>query len=213
MLICFLAGFLILGIVNRGETLETDTAYWNEVGFKHRLNEKLAVHLKTEQWFLSDVSRLGLYNFTAGAKYNWFKHVDFEMNYRFQRLKLLNELTTEHRIEIIPFLKGEWAGFQFELRNRLELRNIDGENSLRLRERIQIKRKIEYEYCNFDIYVSNEFFYDSEPNDFNQNRAKAGVTTEVVQGVNFSLYYMYWTIEGNELFKAHVVGTAFLFLF
>lgn len=209
----FLAGFLVLGIADRGEALGTDTAYWNEFVFKHKLNEKLDIHLKSEQWFLDDVSRLGLYNFTPGAKYSWSKHVDFELNYKFQRLKLLDELTTEHRLEIIPYLKGEWAGFQIELKNRLELRNIDGKNSLRLRERIQIKRNFKYEDWDFDYYISNEFFFDSNPNDFNQNRAKVGVSKEVAPGLNIDLYYMYWTIEGKELFKANVIGTIFSFLF
>ena len=213
LLLFSLTGILILGIANRGETLETDTAYWNEIIFKHKLNEKLGIHFKTEQWFLENASRLGLYNFTPGIKYSWSKHVDFEMNYRFQRLKLLKELTTEHRLEIIPFLKGEWAGFQFELRNRLELRNIDGKNSLRLRERIQIKRNFKHEYWGFDYYISNEFFYDSNPNDFNQNRAKAGISKEVTPGLSIGLYYMYWTIEGKELFKANVIGTIFSFSF
>lgn len=213
MLGFFLADILVLGIADRGKALETDTAYWNMFVLKHKLNEKLGIHLKSEQWFLDDVSRLGLYNFTPGAKYSWSEHVDFELNYRFQRLKLLDELTTEHRVEIIPSLKGEWAGFKFELRNRLELRNIDGENSLRLRERIQIKRNFKHKNWDFDYYISNEIFFDSDPNDFNQNRAKAGISKEVAPGLNMGLYYMYWTIEGKELFKANVIGTVFLFLF
>ena len=213
MLGFFLAGILVLGIADRGEALGTDTAYWNAFVFKHKLNERLDIHLKTEQWFLDDVSRLGLYNFTPGVKYSWSKHVDIELNYRFQRLKLLDELTTEHRLEIIPYLKGEWAGFKIELRNRLELRNIDGKNSLRLRERIQIKRNFKYGDWDFDYYISNEIFYDSNPNDFNQNRAKVGVSKEVSPSLNMGFYYMYWTIEGKELFKANVIGTVFLFSF
>ena len=213
LLVFFLTGILALGVVDRSESAETDTAYWNEVVLRHKLNERLSIHLKSEQWFLDDVSRLGLYNFTPGVKYSWSKHIDFELNYRFQRLKLLDELTTEHRVEIIPYLKGEWAGFQFELRNRLELRNIDGENSLRLRERIQIKRNFKYEDWDFDYYISNEFFYDSNPNDINQNRAKAGILKEIAPGLTMGLYYMYWTIEAKEFYKAHVLGTTFLFSF
>lgn len=208
-----LTAIFALGITDLGQALETDTAYWNEFTFRHKLNENLSVQLKNEQWFLDDVSRLGMYNFTPGAKFNWTEHVDFELNYRYQRLKLLDELTTEHRVEIIPYLKGEWAGFQLELRNRLELRNIDGENSWRLRERIQIKRNFKYTDWEFDYYISNEFFYDSSPNDFNQNRAKAGISKEVAPGLNLGLYYMYWTIKGKSLFKANVIGTALLFRF
>ncbi len=207
------AGMLVLATANRGEALETDTAYWNEFVFRHKLQKRLGLHLKTEHWYLDDMSRRGLYNFTPGVKYNWSDHVDFELNYRYQRLKLLGELTTEHRVEIIPYLKGEWAGFHVELRNRLELRNIDGENSLRLRERIQIKRNFNYKEWVFDYYVSHEFFYDSNPDDFNQYRTKAGVVKEVVPGLNVGLYYMYWMIEGRELFRANVIGTAFSFLF
>ena len=209
----FFAGFLVLGVAGHGVALGTDTAYWNELVFKHKLNKKLTLHFKTEQWFLGDVSRLGLYNFTPGVKYSWSKYVDIELNYRYQRLKLLDELTAEHRLEIIPYLKGEWAGFRFELRNRLELRNIDGDNSLRLRERIQITRNFKYENWDFDYYISNEFFYDSNPNDINQNRAKVGVTKQISPNISAGLYYMYWTIEGESFFKANVIGSIFQFLF
>ena len=212
----FLTVILFLGIADRGEALETDTAYWNEFVFKHKLNERLNIHLKSEQWFLDDAGRLGLYNFTPGAKYSWSEHVDFELNYKLHRQKLFNKRTTEHRIEIIPYLKGEWAGFKIELRNRFELRNIDSKNSWRLREQIQIKRNFKYKDLDFNYYISNEFFYDSIPNDFNQNRAKAGVSKEVAPDLNMGLYYMYWTIDGNDgkkVYKANVIGTKIEFLF
>jgi hypothetical protein len=200
-------------VAGHGDALGTDTSYWNEFVIKHKLNERLGIHLKTEQWFLDDVSRLGLYNFTPGIKFAWSEHVDFEMNYRYQRLSLFDEFTTEHRLEIIPYIKWEWAGFQFELRNRLELRNIDGDDSFRLRERIQIKRNFKYKDWDFDYYISEEIFYDSNPNNFNQNRVKGGVIKEVAPGINLGLYYMYWTIKGDELFKANAIGTSLSFSF
>jgi hypothetical protein len=207
----FLAGLLMLGVAQRGEAF--DTAYWNEFVLRHKLDERFDVHLKTEQWFLSNVSRLGQYNFTPGIKFNWSEHINLEMNYRYQRLKLFDEFTTEHRLEIIPYLEGQWAGFQIQLRNRFELRNIDGDDSFRLRERIQIKRKFKYKDWDFDYYISDEIFYDSNANNFNQNRAKIGVVTEVTPGLNMGLYYLYWTIKGEELFEANVIGTTFSILF
>jgi hypothetical protein len=201
----------MLAMAQRGEAF--DIAYWNEFVISHKLDESFDLHLKTEQWYLDNVSRLGQYNFTPGIKFNWSEHVNLEMNYRYQRLKLLDEFTTEHRLEIIPYLKGQWAGFQIELRNRFELRNIDGDESFRLRERIQIMRNFKYKDWDFDYYISDEIFYDSNANNFNQNRAKIGVVKEVTPGLNMGLYYMYWTIKGEELFKANVIGTTFSILF
>lgn len=70
-----------------------------------------------------------------------------------------------------------------------------------------------YEDWDFDYYISYEFFFDSSPNDFNQDRAKVGLSKQVTPSLNMGLYYMYWTIEGKVLYKANVIGTVFLFTF
>ncbi len=190
-----------------------DFGYWNEFVLKHTVDENLSVHFKSEQWFFDDVSRLGLYNFTSGLTFHESKYFDLEFNYRYQKLKLFTAWTEENRFEIIPHLKVDLFGFQFALRNRLEFRSIDGNDSLRLRERISIKKGIKLKQMAFDVYVSNEFFYDTNVDDYNQNRAKAGIIKEITPGVKMGLYYMYWTLDAMSSLKSNVIGTTFIYSF
>ncbi len=206
-----LAGFLIISLDDQARA--DDIGYWNEFILKHKIDENLSAHFKSEEWFLSDVSRLGLYNFTSGLTFHESKYFDLEFNYRYQKLKLFTAWTEENRFEIIPHLKIDLFGFQFALRNRLEFRSIDGNDSLRLRERITIKKGIKLKQMAFDIYVSNEFFYDTNVDDYNQNRAKVGIVKKILPGVKMGLYYMYWTLQAKTLYKANVVGTTFTFSF
>ncbi|QPJ60820.1 MAG: DUF2490 domain-containing protein [Candidatus Nitronauta litoralis] len=206
-----LAGPLLFSLGDRAQA--EDFGYWNEFVLKHKIDENLSVHFKSEEWFLGDVSRLGLYNFTSGLTFHESKYFDLEFNYRYQKLKLFTAWTEENRFEIIPHLKADLFGFQFALRNRLEFRSIDGNDSLRLRERITIKKDFKLNQMAFDVYISNEFFYDTNVDDYNQNRAKAGIIKEIFPGVKMGLYYMYWTLQAKTLYEANVIGTTFTISF
>lgn len=187
---------------------EVDTQYWHETVFRKNINEKIGVFLKAEQWVFDDVKRLALYNFAQGILFRPSRFLDFEFNYRYQTLKETRTRNHEHRIEIVPILKYEWEQFQFSLRNRLELRNVDGDHSLRLRERLKIKRNVDLMGMDIAIFASNEIFYNSNPDDFDQNRAKFGFSKSIRPNMNLDIYYMYFRQSRQKgWFTANVLGT------
>jgi len=187
---------------------EVDTQYWHETVFRKNFNEDIGIFLKTEQWVFDNVERLALYNFAPGVLFRPSRFLDFEFNYRYQTLKETKTRNHEHRIEIVPILKYEWEQFQFSLRNRLELRSVDGDHSLRLRERLKIKRNIELMGVDMAVFASNEIFYNSNPDDFDQNRAKFGFSKSIWSNINLDIYYMYFRQKrSNGWFTANVLGT------
>jgi hypothetical protein len=201
---------LIAGLISTHEVYadEVDTQYWHETVFRKSLNEKFGIFLKTEQWIFDDVKRLALYNFAPGVLFSPSRFLDFELNYRYQTLRETSTRNHEHRIEIVPILKYEWKKFQFSLRNRLELRSIDGDHSLRLRERLKIKRNIDLMGMDIALFVSNEIFYNSNSDDFDQNRAKFGFSKSIRPNMNLDVYYMYFRqSRQNSWFTANVLGT------
>ncbi|MEK9630075.1 MAG: DUF2490 domain-containing protein [Nitrospinota bacterium] len=199
------AGFIFTHEVRADEV---DTQYWHETVFRKNFNENIGIFLKAEQWLFDDMKRLALYNFAPGILFRPSRFLDFELNYRYQTLRETTTRNHEHRIGIVPILKYEWGKFKFSLRNRLELRDIDGDHSLRLRERLKIKRKVELMGMDVALFASNEIFYNSNPDDFDQNRAKFGISKPIQPNLSMDIYYMYFRQErSNGWFTAHALGT------
>jgi len=191
-----------------------DEQFWNQVVFKHKVNSHLETHLKLEQRWVNDFGDFGLYNYAPGFVYNLKDHLDFELNYKFEKERGQKKWTDEHRIEIIPILKWNWETLKFKVRNRLEYRNIEGEENWRLREKIALKRRVDFNGFNVDLSASEEIFYDFRIGDFNQNRIKFGLSKNLVPSFEVGLFYMYKSNKGKEdWFGAHILGTEFVIEF
>ena len=209
----FALGVFILGwveIVNAAD----DWQYWNELILKHKVANKLDVHVKLEQRFVDDFSDFGLHNYTSGFVYNFNRYFDGELNYKFEREKGKTEWTDEHRIEMIGVLKWQWSEINFKLRNRLEYRNIEGDENWRLREKIKLKKTVSVHGFYFKPYVSEEIFYDFKIGDINQNRFSVGVSKEIGRDLEMSVYY----VSKNNKKKGkwsniNVLGTEFVINF
>jgi hypothetical protein len=188
-----------------------DEQFWNEVVFKHKVNSHLETHLKLEQRFVNDFGDFGLHNYTPGFVYNLKDYLEFELNYKYEAEKRGKEWTDEHRVEIIPILKWNWEEIKFKVRNRLEYRDIEGETSWRLREKIAFKRKMDIEGVEVNFSASEEIFYDFKIGQFNQNRIKLGLSKNLNSIFEAGLFYMYKSNKGKEdWFGAHILGTAFV---
>ncbi len=209
----FIIGVFFLICAERAHSSE-DWQYWNKFVLKHKLTQRITAHVKLEQRFVDDFNDFALHNYVPGFVYGFNRYFDFELNYKFEREKEGKEWTEEHRLEIIPIVKWKWMKFKFKLRNRLEYRVIEGDESWRLREKIKIKRDINLSGFKFSPFLSEEIFYDFKIGDFNQNRVKAGVSKEIIHNLEFTLFYMYKSNKrDNSWFGANVFGTEFVIRF
>lgn len=213
-LILFLAlGVFLFICLERAEASD-DGQYWNEFILKHSVTPQLETHLKLEQRFVDDFGDFGLHNYAPGILYKVTQYFDFELNYKFEREKGEKEWTNEHRLEIIPILKGRWGGFGFKLKNRLEYRDIEGDESWRLREKIIIARTVNVNGSTFKPYFSEEIFYDFRVGDFNQNRIAAGILKKINRNLEVGLYYLYKTSKKKSDWSgANILGTEFVISF
>lgn len=209
----FIIGVFLFDFVGKAYSSD-DWQYWNEFVLKHKLTQRITAHVKLEQRIVDDFGNFALHNYAPGFVYEFSKYFDFELNYKFEREKAKKEWSDEHRLEIIPIFNWQWAKFKFKLRNRVEYRVIEGEESWRLREKIKIKRAININGMEFSPFVSEEIFYDFKIRDFNQNRFKVGVSKDVVPDLEFTLFYMYKRNKSNDdWFGANILGTEFVIRF
>lgn len=209
----FTSGVFILGwveIVNASD----DWQYWNEFIIKHKVTHELDVHLKLEQRFVDDFSDFALHNYAPGFVYKFNRFFDGELNYKFEREKSKTDWTDEHRVEMIGILKWQWSEINFKLRNRLEYRNIDGNESWRLREKIKLKKAVSFHGFYFKPYVSEEIFYDFKIGDINQNRFSVGISKEFGWDLEMSVFYLFKSNKKNGKWSnANILGTEFVIIF
>ena len=211
--ILIIIGVFLLICTERAHSSD-DWQYWNEFVLKHKLTQRITAHVKLEQRIVDDFGNFALHNYAPGFVYEFSKYFDFELNYKFEREKAKNEWSNEHRLEIIPIFNWQWTKFKFKLRNRLEYRVIEGDESWRWREKLKIKRDINLNGLKFSPFFSEEIFYDLTIGDFNQNRVKAGVSKEIIHNFEFTLFYMYKSNKrDNSWFGVHVLGTEFVIEF
>jgi hypothetical protein len=211
--ILLILGLFLLLCAERAHSSD-DWQYWNEFVIKHKLTQRITAHVKLEQRIVNDFGNFALHNYAPGFVYEFSKYFDFELNYKFERVKIKKGWIDEHRLEIIPIFSWQGAKFKFKLRSRLEYRVIEGNERWRWREKIKIKRDINLNGFKFSPFLSEEIFYDLKIGEFNQNRVKAGVSKEIIHNLEFTLFYMY---KSNKLFNswfgANVLGTEFVIRF
>ncbi len=205
-----IVAFCDVGIVSAAD----DWQYWNELILKREATKKVDFHIKLEQRFVDDFREFALHNYAPGFVYKFQRHFDFELNYKFEREKGKRQWRNEHRIEMIPIIKWQWSELKFKLRNRLEYRNIDGDESWRLREKIKVNRAVGFDGFYVTPYVSEEIFYDFKIGDFNQNRVSIGLSKYIISDLGISIYYMLKSNKRERRWShANVVGTKVLIAF
>lgn len=191
-----------------------DWQYWNEFTLKHPVTHQLGIHVKLEQKFVDNFSDFALHNYTSGIVYKFNKYFDAELNYKYEREKGKIEWSDEHRVEMIGILKWQWSEINFKLRNRLEYRNIEGNDSWRLREKIKLKKAVSVYGFIFKPYLSEEMFYDFKIGDINQNRFSIGLSKEITSNLEMSVYYLSKSNKKNgKWLNTNVLGTEFIVIF
>lgn len=199
-----------VGIVNAGD----DWQYWNELILKREVTQELDFHIKLEQRLVDDFGEFFLHNYAPGFVYKFNSHFDAELNYKFEREKGKRRWTNEHRLEMISIIKWQWSEFSFKLRNRLEYRNIDGDQNWRSREKIKVTRAVGFDGFYLTPYISEEIFYDFRVGDFNQNRVSIGVSKKIISGLEMSIYYLFKSNKrSGKWTHANVLGTEFVIVF
>ena len=104
-------------------------------------------------------------------------------------------------------------GYSLESRSRFEYRYFDYQrDSWRYRNKFTLK--LPYKFSCFEIqpYLSDEIFanFASASNQFNQNRAQAGIAMKLTSFLKAEIYYMRVTVRGSGAWKdSNVLGTKF----
>ena len=111
-------------------------------------------------------------------------------------------------------MKTSIGDTKVSLKSKLEYRDVQGNDRWRLREKLKVKQPVNLGTAHFAIFVSDELFYDFDPEDWNQNRAAAGLSLEPFSNVELDLFYLNRADKDeNEWSSVNVIGTEIVVAF
>ena len=188
-----------------------DGQYWNKLTLQHNLNSKWETHLALHSRVVNNFSDPRVYYTAPGFLFHLSQRFAFGLNYKLQRVKVKSGWTNEHRIEIQPLLaKWTWDKLRLSWRNRLEYRNIEGAVEWRLRERLELKRALNWRGVEFSPFLAEEVFYSFRMGDFDQNRLSLGIAKKITSALTLDVFYMHKrnNRRGSQ-FSEHILETDF----
>jgi hypothetical protein len=174
-LVCALAVYFCQGVAAQADS-EAQQAFWPELDVYVKINPKwrLMFFAYASKELAPDDKAQG----QVGA------HVDYLMNrrlslragYRYGLSFAGDERQREHRILFEQTARQPLpAGLLLSDRNRQELRIINGNFSVRYRNRVTLEREFAPRSFTLTPYAAGEIFYDTRYQTFNRNRLTAGV--------------------------------------
>jgi len=116
----------------------------------------------------------------------------------------------ENRLNALAILRFPLGRFVLSDRNLIERRlRHPGGNSTRYRNRLQIDHPVKLGDVSFNVFASDEVFYDWSFNAWVRNRFAAGVSKAWNKQLTTDLYYLRQNDSHSRPGDLHVIGTTF----
>ena len=217
---CFFVLLLFCSTAPGQETAETRKEIWPEIDLFFPLNERFRLVVVSGSEKASE-TKDGLEG-QAGAYVDCFfrDRITLRAGYRYGFALGENDPFSEHRVVLDQtFHKPLQRKFVFSDRNRQELRWINGDFSMRFRNRAKLEKTFVVGKRSLVPYSSGELFYDSRFSTFNRFRLAVG--TEFVFAKReawfmnirrqrvLDFYYLWQTDSRSQPKRLHAIGVTF----
>lgn len=188
-----------------------DAQLWNEVQALIQLNPRVSLYLFGTLRFGSGLTMFVDEHAGVGVNLTLGKHFMFQPVYRrITANPLSNRAVGEHRFPIdftaeVP-LKAGWRLLD---RNRTELRIVEGDFSVRYRNRLQVERTLLLGKHPLTPYFAGEIFYNSRTRAWNRSRLNLGARLPISNHLGLDLYYMYQYDDRSAPNNLHTAAIRF----
>jgi len=194
----------------QGRLPREDTQQWNDVQISAPVTKSIDFLLFTTLRLGQDITRPVDERVGAGFAFKYGKYITFTPGYLHittQPTRLLH--LYENRLSFATTVRVPVRRFTFTDRNLLERRlRHPGGNSTRYRNKLSIEHPLQLGTLKFNIFVSDEVFYDSVFKAWTRNRISAGGSKNFNKHIGGDLYYLRQN-DGHSLpGDIHVLGTA-----
>ena len=187
----FLAGFLLFLSFPSAAFSRDDWNYWNEVRLKNRLfHDDLRLRTGYELWLRDDFSEHAFDNFNTALLYAPNTHFEAGPMYSYEHTKGADgKKSDENRLTLEQSWKWGLSKLRFVDRNRVDYRNFQGAESWRYTNLFRIGFPVVFFGRDYIPFIEDELFYDTVPNQWNENRAAFGVSTRFFSRFSLAVYY------------------------
>ena len=196
-----------------------DFQYWSKYEISKSIGEQFELFYQPEFRIRDNATDFFYHEHREGLKWKASKFLDFSFNYvlvRNQGSKGQPKWENRGEIDLTP--KVDYGKWNFSVRGRMELRQVEGssgEEEWRFRIRPGVSYKAKLFGYQFQPYLTNDLFYDLEHDAWNQNRASGGIVFPLRKwkGVHPSIdfYYMlqHQRSVRDDWSSNHIFGTKF----
>lgn len=190
-------------------TSSSDWQFWPEGDVSIKLSQKVSVLGMGTLHFGKNVSDLNEEQAGVGFNFILNKYLSFSPAYRYGSAQPPGRPhTREHRFFLdftarAPLTKG----FVLSDRNRIEFRRINGIESHRYRNKLQLERSFSIGDRKLTPYLSDEVFYDDRFHIWNRNRIYAGVRVPLNQHLTLDPYFLeQFDVRDRPFQRRHVLA-------
>jgi hypothetical protein len=187
----------------------SDFQFWPEVDVSIKLSQRVSVLGMGTLHFGKNGSDLSEEQAGVGFNFTMNKYFSFGTAYRYAMAQPPGRShTREHRF-FLDFtgrapLKD---GFVLSDRNRFEFRRINGIESHRYRNKLQLERSFTIADRNVTPYLAGEVFYDDRFHIWNRTRIYAGVRVPLNQHLTLDPYFLeQFDVRDRPFERRHVIA-------
>ena len=169
--------------------------YWNDIVFKASLTGTDGLKIYATQKFTKDVHDFSYWNLAIVPSWKIYDWLTVETEYLYQRLKINKKWMTENRLSLIPTLHWKVGNYSWSARTKFEKRYLSNETKWRIREKIRVATTTIFGNQKFQLWLSDEIFYDEKSRNFNQNQLRVGIGLPLSKHTVIGTYLMRQTIK------------------
>jgi len=193
-----------------------DFQVWNTDAEEIKINARARIALEQEFRWGDNAGELFYQHYDAGLFYDLNKHLNIGGGYRQIYFKSGDKFRPEEAPFITATLSGDWKGFRFDDRSRLEYRHFSYQtDSWRYRNKFTMKFPWKFGRMEIQPYVSDEVLIVFGVIDqFNENRFASGLGFSLFKNLKAEIYYMLRSVKGTGAWiDSNVLGTKLKLVF
>ena len=208
-ILCVMVAAVTIG-VNAYAYDNGDFQIWNTDYQNIKVAKNVKLGMEQEFRFGENASEFYYQHYEWGAIFGFDKMLDIAFCYRLVLEKYKHKWREEDQPNVNATLKFDLWKFKLADRNRIEYRHFRfKEDSVRYRNKLEIKLPIDFLKIKVSPYASDEIFVTSDSTGFNENRFSSGMEVDLTKYVKADIYYMFKSnkIKGDKWNNANVLGT------
>ena len=169
-----------------------DVQEWNELQLVAPVHPRIDLVLDGQLRFGGRISRVVIARGSAGLAFKLNDHFTLTPAYIYQAAEPLpGRKTIEHRLTLTGALKFSVGKFTFSDNNLIERRLINSRaDATRYRNRLRVEHPVTVRDLKFDVFLSDEVYYDWSVNAWARNRFYAGGGKKLSDHFYAEIFYL-----------------------